>query len=207
MDNIAKSWCVWFFLHILAFYYLASTRTLSCKRVHGSLRHSVTMWGKKILHPYDEECTWDMHDQRYKFRFVSIISQSMMWLINWETIYILFKRNATVGPKIWGPSPLCVKGPKPCPTKPNRRGRAMQFPEGPRTWPRTTSRPTSHKNAWRKWQIQYKSSLREKAANTLMRTPAPDKPILTPCYPAFPNHSDVWIDKTSNHPKQGKRDT
>ena len=115
--------------------------------------------------------------------------------------------NNLVGPEIWGPGPLCVKGPKPCPIKPNHRGHTIQLPEGPRTWLRTTSRPTSHKNAWRKGQIQYKSSSREKAANTLMRSPAPDKPILTPCYPAFPNHSDVWIDETSNHPKQEKTDT
>ena len=33
-------------------------------------------------------------------------------------------------------------------------------------------------NAWRKWQTQYKSSTREKAANTVMWSPAPDKPIL-----------------------------
>ena len=110
-----------------------------------------------------------------------------------------------VGPEIWGPSPLCVKGPKPCPIKPNRRGRTMKLPEGPRTWPRTISRPTSHKNAWRKGQIQYKSSTNEKAANTIMWSPAPDKPILIPCYPAFPNHSDVWIDKTSNYPNEEKR--
>ena len=58
-----------------------------------------------------------------------------------------------------------------------------------------------------KGQIQYKSSTREKAANTLMWSPAPDKPILIPCYSVFPNHSDVWIDKTSNHPKQGETDT
>ena len=112
-----------------------------------------------------------------------------------------------VGPEIWSSSPLYVKGPKPCPIKPNRLGRAMQLHEGPRTWPRTTSHPTSHKSAWRKVQIQYKSNSREKAANTLMRSPAPDKPILTPCYPAFPNHSDVRIDKTSNCPKQGQTDT
>ena len=43
-----------------------------------------------------------------------------------------------------------------------------------------------------------------KLPNTLMWSPAPDKPILIPCYSVFPNHSDVWIDKTSNHPKQGK---
>ena len=46
-----------------------------------------------------------------------------------------------------------------------------------------------------------------KLPNTLMWSPAPDKPIPIPCYSAFPNHSDVWIDKTSNHPKQGETDT
>ena len=36
---------------------------------------------------------------------------------------------------------------------------------------------------------------------------APNKHIPMPCYSAFPNHSDVWIDKTSNHSKQGEADT
>ena len=48
---------------------------------------------------------------------------------------------------------------------------------------------------------------REKAANTLMWSPAPDEPILIPYYPAVPNHSDVWIDRTSKYPKSGKTDT
>ena len=55
--------------------------------------------------------------------------------------------------------------------------------------------------------MQYRSSTREKAASTLMWSPSPDKPILIPCYPAFPNYSDVRIDKTSNYPKQGETDT
>ena len=55
--------------------------------------------------------------------------------------------------------------------------------------------------------IQYESNTREKAANALMWSPSSDKPILIPCCPAFPNYSDVRIDKTSNHPKQWETDT
>ena len=128
--------------------------------------------------------------------------QKQIWTI--FTLYRIIDRKITnpfVGPEIWGPSPLCIKGPKPRPRSPTAKDAQWKLLEGPQMWLRTTLRPTSHKNAWRKGQIQYKSSTREKAASTLMWNPSPDKPILIPCYPAFPNHSDVRIDKTSNHPK------
>ena len=63
-------------------------------------------------------------------------------------------------------------------------------------------------NAWRKWQTQYKSSTRKKAANTVMWSSTSNKPILQTLLFNFSqpplNHSDVWIDRTSHYPQERK---
>ena len=51
----------------------------------------------------------------------------------------------------------------------------------------------------------------KKAAHAVMWSPAPDKPIFQTLlfnFPStIPNHSDVWIDRTSTYPKKGKTNT
>ena len=53
--------------------------------------------------------------------------------------------GAIVGLEIWGPSPLCAKGPKPRLRSPTAEDARWKLLEGPRMWSRTISRSTPHK--------------------------------------------------------------
>ena len=54
----------------------------------------------------------------------------------------------------------------------------MKAPQRPKDVAEDDLTLYTSQNAWRKWQTQYKSSTREKAANTVMWSPVSDKPIL-----------------------------
>ena len=54
----------------------------------------------------------------------------------------------------------------------------MKAPQRPKDVAEDDLTLNTSQNAWRKGQIQYKSSTRKKAANTVMWSPASDKPIL-----------------------------
>ena len=71
--------------------------------------------------------------------------------------------NIIVGPEVWCPSPLYIQGPKP----------KLRSPIAEDDLTLNTSQ-----NAWRKGQTQYRSKIREKAANTTVWSPASDRPIL-----------------------------
>ena len=77
----------------------------------------------------------------------------------WAMMWALFHQNpppqqqgraigfwgTIVGPKICGPSPPCIKGPKPRPRSPTTQDVWWKSLEGPRMWPRRISRSTPHK--------------------------------------------------------------
>ena len=74
--------------------------------------------------------------------------------------------------------PTLYSGPKAQAEEPYCRGRMMKAPQRPKDVAEDDLTLNTSQNAWRKGQTQYKSSTREKTANTAMWSPVSDKPIL-----------------------------
>ena len=106
-----------------------------------------------------------------------------------------------VGPEIWGPSSLCVKGPKPGPRSPSAEDARWKLLEGPRMWSRNLKKRINSV------QEQYKGESCQHRNVELSTWQAHTLDHAIQLFPTTPNHSDVWIDRTSNYPKKGKTDT
>ena len=107
----------------------------------------------------------------------------------------------SVEPENWNPGPLHIKGPKSRPRSPIDRETQQKLLEGPRIWPRTTLCPTYRKTPEEKDRFST-------GAAQGKRLPAPycgahylTNPYSYHAIQVFPNHSDVRVDKTSNHLK------
>ena len=97
--------------------------------------------------------------------------------------------------------PLHIKGPKSRPRSPIDRETQQKLLEGPRIWLRTTLCPTYRKTPDEKDRFST-------GAAQGKRLPAPycgahylTNPYSYHAIQLFPNHSDVRVDKTSNHLK------
>ena len=94
-----------------------------------------------------------------------------------------------MGPEIRNPSPLHIKSPRPGPRRPSAKKRLT----------------SSTSERLKKGKTQYKSSTKEKAANTIMWSPAPDKPILLTMLYSFCNYPQppwIWTNRTYLHPRK-----
>ena len=82
--------------------------------------------------------------------------------------------------------PTLYSGPKAQAEEPYCRGRMMKAPQRPKNVAEDNLVLNTSQNAWKKGQIQYKNNTREKAANTVMWSPASYKPILQTLLFNFP---------------------
>ena len=79
------------------------------------------------------------------------------------------------------------------------RGREVKIQKRPKYMAEDDFMLGTSQNTWRKGQTQYRGSTREKAANTVVWSPASDRPILQIMLFNFFNHPQplyVWIDRT-----------
>ena len=91
---------------------------------------------------------------------------------------IFYITLAPVGARNLRSQPTLYSGPKAQAEEPYCQGRMMKAPQRPKNVAEDDLTLNTSQNAWRKGQTQYKSSTREKAANTVMWSPVFDKPIL-----------------------------
>ena len=142
-------------------------------------------------------CLWQKKKKRSLF-FIKKLILFNHFLKIFMSNYLFY---IIVGPEIWGSSPLCVKSPKPKPRSPTVEDTQWKLLEGPRMWPGNLKKMTNSV------QEQYKGEScqhRNVEPNT-WQAHTPNHAIQL--FPTTPNHSDVWIDRTSNYPKEGKTDT
>ena len=99
-----------------------------------------------------------------------------------ETVFLM----DTVGPKICGPSPPGIKGPKPGPRSPTTQDVWWKSLKGPRIWLRRISRSTPHRTPEVKDKPSTKALQWRKAAHAVMWSLAPNKPILQTLLFNFP---------------------
>ena len=109
-----------------------------------------------------------------------------------------------MGPNIWGLGPLYIQGPKPRPRSPTAEYVWWKPPKGPKMWPRTISRLTPHKTLEENDKFSTGAGQGRKLPPPQCGALRLTSPYSRPCYSTFPNHSDVWIDRTSQYPKKAK---
>ena len=83
-----------------------------------------------------------------------------------------------MGPGNLRSQPTLHLGPKTQAEEPYCRWRMMKAPKRPKDVAKDDLTLNTSQNTWRKWQTQYRGKTREKAANTVVWSPASDRPIL-----------------------------